>query len=70
MDGPPGRSGQSAPSPVGQELNRGVGHAMQPVTPALDLPSRPASAAWADVTAVVRICLMSTVTFRFSSWLQ
>lgn len=55
MAGLHGQSGQSAQSPAGQELNRGAGHVTQPVTPAPDLQSRPASAAWANVTAVVRI---------------
>lgn len=50
--GPPGQSGQSAQSPAEQELNKGAGHVMQPVTPVPDLLSRPASAAWANVTAV------------------
>lgn len=55
MAGPPGQSGQSAQSPAGQELNRGVAHVTQPVILAPDLLSRPASAALANATAVVRI---------------
>lgn len=51
MAGPLGQSGQSARSPAGQELSRGVDHVMQPATPALDLLSRPASAASANATA-------------------
>lgn len=54
MAGPLGQSGQSARSPAGQELSRGVDHVMQPATPALDLLSRPASAASANATAEVR----------------
>ncbi len=55
MAGPPGQSGRSAQSPAVQGLNRGVAHVMQPVTPAQDLLSRPASAVWPNVIAVVRI---------------
>lgn len=51
--GLPGRSGPSAPSRVAREPSKGVAHATPPVTPALDRPSRPASAAWQDVTAAV-----------------
>lgn len=54
MAGPPGQSGQSVQSPAGQELNKGVGHVMQPVTRALDLLSRHESAVWANAIAVVR----------------
>lgn len=53
MAGPPGQSGQSAQSPAGQELSKGVDHVMQPVIPAPDRLSRPASAAWSNATAVV-----------------
>lgn len=54
MAGPPGQSGQSAPSPVVQELSKGGAHATQLVTPALALRSRLASAAWSNAIAVVR----------------
>lgn len=54
MAGPPGPSGQSAQSRVVQEPSKEVAHVMPPVIPALDHPSRHASAAWHDVTAVVR----------------
>lgn len=57
MAGPPGQSGQSAQSLVVQELSKGVVHVMQPVTPALDLLFRPASAAWSNVIVAVRIFL-------------
>lgn len=50
--GRPGQSGQSAQSPAVQELNKGVGHVMQLITPALDPLSRPASAVWASAIAV------------------
>lgn len=53
MAGPPGQSGQSAQSPAVQELSKGAVHVMQPVIPAPDPLSRPASAAWSNVIAVV-----------------
>lgn len=65
MAGPLGQSGQSAQSPVAQELNRGAGHVMQPVTLAPDLLSRPASAALANVTAVVRIFFKQFISLNF-----
>lgn len=65
MAGPPGQSGQSAQSPAGQELNREVGHVTQPVTPAQDLLSRPASAAWGNVTAVVRLFYLLSLFYWF-----
>lgn len=58
MAGPPGRSGQSARSRVVQELSKEVAHVMPPVIPALDHPFRHASAAWQDVTAVVRTTIV------------
>lgn len=58
MAGPRGRSGQSAQSRVVLEPSKGVAHVMPPVIPALDHPFRHASAAWQDVTAVVRITIV------------
>lgn len=54
MAGPLGQSGQSAQSRVEQEPSKEVAHVMPPVIHALDHLSRHASAAWQDVTAVVR----------------
>lgn len=67
MAGRPGPSGQSAQSPAGQEPSKGVVHAMQPVTPAPDPPSRHASAAWQNVTAVVRIAFV-LISFCLASY--
>lgn len=58
MAGPLGRSGQSAQSHVVPEPSKEVAHVMPPVIPALDHPSKHASAAWQDVTAVVRITIV------------
>lgn len=68
MAGPPGQSGQSAQSPVVQEPSKGVAHVMPPVIPALDPPSRHASAAWQDVTAVVRT--RNILYFQISSYMK
>lgn len=66
MAGPPGRSGQSAPSPAVQELSKGGAHATQPVTPALALRSRLASAAWSNAINVVRVfSFFSIPVFQF-----
>lgn len=61
--GPPGQSGQSVLSPVGQVLNREDAHVMPPVTPALDHPSRPGNAAWENVTAEVSLNVSAAVHF-------
>lgn len=63
MAGPPGQSGQSALSPVVQELSKGGAHAMQLVTPALALRSRLASAAWSNAIAAVRVICYTFIVF-------
>ena len=66
MAGPCGQSGRSAQSPAGQELNRGVVRATQPVTPAMDLLSKPASAASENAIAVVSIIFSSSLALMQS----